>query len=217
MADVVNDRRRPHLFLYHKPKIVYDFTLQLERQRANDSALCRSAAPGTRGSALDIRYQIADCRFLGRQDLLTQEHLPDRLLLTIRSQTAAHPRVPAGHNVFLESTRYLLYTTSTLDLEVDHNDDGGHQQANDAKHDNLVCHDTPGHASQDTPRLGDVVICPVEGVPCMRDGLPLRMQVLEDASSNFLQDMAQNQCQTLVTWWDRAGQGTAKRGRNPCR
>lgn len=108
------------------------------------------------------------------------------MVQTLEVSDKSH-RPSTSLNILTLLSGRLLHNSSALDLEVDHNDDGRHQQANDAKHDDFVGHDAAGHAGQDPTRLCDVVISSMEGVPCMRDRLPLRMQVLQDAGPNLLQ------------------------------
>lgn len=53
-------------------------------------------------------------------------------------------------------------------------------------HDELVGHQAPRHDCEHPPRRGDVVVGAVQRVTCMRDRLPLPVQVVQDADAQLL-------------------------------
>ena len=82
---------------------------------------------------------------------------------------------------------WLWHWQLLLDIFVIHNKKDGHEEEqDDAQHDELVSGDAARHAGEDSPRSGDVVVGAMQRVARMRDGLPLTVQVLQNADPQLL-------------------------------
>ena len=75
---------------------------------------------------------------------------------------------------------------SVIELVVQYESDGADQQQRDAGHDELVGHHAPRHAGEHAAGGRDVVVGAVQRVARVRDGLPLPVQVLQDADAQLL-------------------------------
>ena len=123
---------------------------------------------------------------LGASDLTIHFLGTDALMSTSVKHRVARVTMSCGGNC-----QNMLWSScccvSLLDiLVIDHEEDGHEQQQDDADHDELVGGDAPRHARQHAPRFGDVVVCAVQRISCMRYGLPLPMQVLQNAHPQLL-------------------------------
>lgn len=80
-----------------------------------------------------------------------------------------------------------IQTASLLDELVVHNeDDGRQQQQYDGASDELVGGDAARHVGQNAARFCNVIIGSMKCVARMADGLPLSVEILQDADSQLL-------------------------------
>lgn len=73
-----------------------------------------------------------------------------------------------------------------MQLVVKNETNGTEQQADDANHDELVRHEPPRHNGQHAAGSGDIVVSAMQRVPRMRDGLPLPVEIPQDARAQLL-------------------------------